>query len=165
MKVRLYRGKRFIDSKIWFRHDTVWGDTKCFIDVYGEDGELVESSVGMANCAPTDRYNKTVGRKIALARAIDVFCDLKKDERRQIWNEYFKTHKVFITRNGKQCNTFLGQHTEKKSVKMAASSGATNALTGFTPNFKLMTPAEFMSLVTGVFPRETEKIKPRPQNE
>lgn len=53
---------------------------------------IVVSPIGVyytadAICHPDDSFNKETGRKIALTRAIK---SLPKDERRKIWEAYFK---------------------------------------------------------------------------
>lgn len=58
-----------------------------------QDGQLLSS--GQAACSPSDSFNKQVGRKIALDRAIRISeaADFNKAERREIWHNYLRTHR------------------------------------------------------------------------
>lgn len=49
------------------------------------------SMTGLAIHNPKDHYNKLLGRKIALTRAVE---RLPKEKRTEIWNEYLTTHRV-----------------------------------------------------------------------
>jgi len=59
------------------------GKTNCYI----LDSEGKEVSVGEAFCSLQDIYNKAVGRKISLTRALSAFDD--KNFRRFVWQKYF----------------------------------------------------------------------------
>lgn len=43
---------------------------------------------GFALCSSRDRFEKKIGRKVALTRAL-ALLDITKEERREIWNAYF----------------------------------------------------------------------------
>ena len=45
--------------------------------------------VGDANCFINDQFNKSVGRKISLTRALQRY-PFSKEDRKLIWKEYFK---------------------------------------------------------------------------
>ena len=71
-----------------------------------QDGQLDITNVkGEALCSPKDRFEKSKGRKIALAKLLDRLQEmsagdskpeihLTKEDRGSIWNTYFKTHRV-----------------------------------------------------------------------
>lgn len=48
--------------------------------------------IGDALCCPQDQFIKDIGRKISLARAMSNFA-LDKQERTQIWKDYFNRKK------------------------------------------------------------------------
>jgi len=69
--------------------------TYCYIkefvpDKKGEDLHVV--SVGQAVLSPNDwgKFDKKIGRKIALTRALKVFTALTKDQRKVFWDQYLK---------------------------------------------------------------------------
>lgn len=53
--------------------------------------------VGSSYCHPNDQFRRATGRKLALARLIELmsggYLELDKEDRRKIWNIYFETHK------------------------------------------------------------------------
>jgi len=49
---------------------------------------------GSAYCHNGDQYNRAVGRKIALARALYMAYPDNKDARTAVWSEYFAKAKV-----------------------------------------------------------------------
>ena len=51
--------------------------------------ELEERIMGVACCNPRDQFVKTIGRKIALARAMRA-AGMTRDERRAAWAAYFE---------------------------------------------------------------------------
>lgn len=63
--------------------------TYCFIK--NEANEVIADGNSFLN--PADNFNKNIGRKISLTRALSTISD--KDFRSEIWKEYF------IMRNGK----------------------------------------------------------------
>lgn len=58
------------------------GMTECIIEK-----DKNEVAIGVACCSLSDRYVKSVGRKVALARAIEEF---DKDFRKAVWEAYIK---------------------------------------------------------------------------
>jgi hypothetical protein len=63
------------------------GKTSCYVDDI-ESGELLLE--GEAYCSENDIFDKAVGRKISLARAIE---SLDKETRTEFWNKYIETTK------------------------------------------------------------------------
>lgn len=59
--------------------------TECF--VLNKEGKTVGH--GVATCHPHDRFERSKGRKIALASALQSMC-FAKEERSQVWTDYFK---------------------------------------------------------------------------
>ena len=55
---------------------------------FDENSGARRGSVGQANLHPNDQYDKRIGRKLALSRALKKL-DLTRDERRQIWEGLF----------------------------------------------------------------------------
>lgn len=53
-----------------------------------------EFLLGAGICHPNDQFNKAIGRKVALGRALELF---PRDIRRQIWKAYFE----FVNNAGK----------------------------------------------------------------
>lgn len=45
----------------------------------------IDDWIGLADCSPKDQYNKIVGRKVALSRAMES-GDFSKEVRTKIWN-------------------------------------------------------------------------------
>lgn len=68
------------------------GVTYCYVvEISGkEDTPATPISVGAAFCGAGDRFEKAVGRKISLGRAI---ANLGADFRKEIWELYLKTSK------------------------------------------------------------------------
>lgn len=87
MKVNLSNGDKL---RIYFRYD---GNvvTTC----------ILEDALGIlmtaeAICAPQDQFNKAIGRKVALTKALkNLGPAITKDERREIWDDFLETHCVF----------------------------------------------------------------------
>lgn len=79
-------------------------DNMTFAELYRveESGHLVYTAIdGVAICNPKDNFDKGMGRKVALADLLDnmvsVFLtvanhQITKEDRRGIWEEYFRTH-------------------------------------------------------------------------
>lgn len=63
--------------------------TYCFLKE-GEGENVV--GYGVASCAPGDNFNKVIGRKLALARALKD-AGLNKAERTAIWEQFKASHK------------------------------------------------------------------------
>lgn len=91
------------DISIYFKHDTedsgiiindedsrrassksYTGTTRCFFQ-RGDD-VILES---VAYCSESDKFNKSVGRKVSLTKALKQFSD--KDFRKEVWKSYFDT--------------------------------------------------------------------------
>ncbi len=73
--------------------------THCYIFEVPKDSDTVDMEKeylladGDAICHPFDQFNKRVGRKIALTRALKLMTSkygMTKDFRKFIWEEYFK---------------------------------------------------------------------------
>ena len=63
------------------------GFTDCLM--FNKETGLEEPEIiGRAYCSELDTFNKSVGRKMSLTRAIQGFT---KDERTEIWGKYFAT--------------------------------------------------------------------------
>jgi hypothetical protein len=80
-----------------FRHTNENGRWSTFATVHvgpcylkARPCETEPSVTGVAHCAPQDGFNKSTGRKIALARALK---DVPRDTRRQLWASYFEHFK------------------------------------------------------------------------
>lgn len=76
--------------RMWFQHFTKFGSvrrTECTIVEVTGPKEAVELVSDDAFCADCDKYDKKVGRKLSLARAL---CRLTKDRemRRVAWMAY-----------------------------------------------------------------------------
>ena len=75
------------EFKVQFMHDEKRG-TRCTLrdnqtnEVYYE---------GWARLRPGDRFNKAIGRKIALSKALK---DIPRYDRHEIWAEYLMTCKI-----------------------------------------------------------------------
>ena len=87
------------NTKVTFRHspdDHFGRSTHCKIflapdDEQGDDGrDLI--ATGMASCHPKDQYDKNVGRKIALSRALKMLTD-DRVLRKTYWDAYFAKRK------------------------------------------------------------------------
>jgi len=72
-------GKYKFEFKYWKPEDFENLKTVTTICVFGEDHY-------MTSCSPKDNFCKETGRKISLTRAI---AHLPKEERTQIWKDYF----------------------------------------------------------------------------
>lgn len=63
------------------------------------DGQSIMLLSAESYCNPKDRFEKSKGRKIALAKLLKdagkkaVFLRLSKEDRAKIWEIYFKEHK------------------------------------------------------------------------
>jgi hypothetical protein len=79
--------------RVCFKH--FYGGTTCYIyvsSVKATDGEVI--AVGIANRNPSDTPNKSMGRKIALGRALTRKSDdgtriFPKSESKVFWDAYF----------------------------------------------------------------------------
>lgn len=62
-------------------------------DIYDTSKPINEDFIGSGEsyCNPVDQFSKKRGRKIALKRAIE---HLSREERKVIWEAYFKRSKV-----------------------------------------------------------------------
>lgn len=56
-----------------------------------KDRESLEVVSGGAYCRPPDQFCKATGRRIALTKALKA-SNLTKEERREVWTEYFEHH-------------------------------------------------------------------------
>ena len=70
------------------------GRTECTISIVEGYEPLVRTTVamGIARCSPQDQYNRELGRKISLGRAVKDLtgrAKLLKEERRVVWEAYF----------------------------------------------------------------------------
>jgi hypothetical protein len=89
MKVKI-GGKEY---KIWFKHSfasvRVMGShkikalTSCYIV---DNSGIICGALGFAYCSVADNFQKSIGRKIALSRAVQPFT---RAERKEIWDQYF----------------------------------------------------------------------------
>lgn len=101
MKVQL-RGREYV---IKFKHEEPYhpspnklgiqkllipfhGGTSCFLYEDGQQVSRVDLTV-----YHTDKFDRIIGRKIALDRIIKKF-GFNRDERKEIWATYLQTHKV-----------------------------------------------------------------------
>lgn len=82
MKLRTESGRE-IEIKFWHQLDKSMARwTECLARPLDFDTDLW----GLAECHPSDNFNKARGRKLALKRAI---ASLPREERGQIWKAYF----------------------------------------------------------------------------
>lgn len=77
----------------------------CNVVVGEKRTELDETNIkGIAHCSPKDRFEKSKGRKVALAKLLKQMhqffiegaepeFNMTKDVRQRIWNCYFETHR------------------------------------------------------------------------
>jgi hypothetical protein len=81
-----------IGVRVQFKHEQNPGGclegfnavSRCYlVDEAGND-----IGVGAAFCVAEDQFNKEIGRRIALTRALSN-SKLEKDARRQVWEAYF----------------------------------------------------------------------------
>lgn len=70
------------ELKISFYHDVPY-ETQCFI----HSGEKLVAT-GYASCSDKDNFDRKVGRKLSMSRAL-LHAHLSKEERKFIWGEYF----------------------------------------------------------------------------
>ena len=88
MKV-LVQGKEY---KLWFKHNQLnglkyRGITTCYIFEDASNGFFDHAfSSGQSLCMAEDNFEKAVGRKLALARAVMKFS---REDRKVIWDQYF----------------------------------------------------------------------------
>jgi len=83
-----------IGIRIQFKHDRgprngegnriITATTRCIL-LDSKDNDI---SVGSAFCLDGDQFNKEIGRRLALTRAV-ASSGLNKEDRRTIWNTYF----------------------------------------------------------------------------
>lgn len=77
------------DYRINFKHE-IPKSTSCSIEIVDTGGRFNDSgktiSESKAICDPRDNFDKSVGRKIALRRAME---NIGKSERQAIWSGYF----------------------------------------------------------------------------
>jgi hypothetical protein len=65
-------------------------DTNCVIYIFDEKtGKEEEKSTGIAFCAWNDQFEKNIGRKISLQRALQAF---DRPDRQPFWDAYYKMH-------------------------------------------------------------------------
>ena len=64
------------------------GVTRCYV----QDESGLTLGLGEASCAPQDQFNKVIGRKLALSRALRD-AGIPKAERTEIWEQFKATHK------------------------------------------------------------------------
>jgi hypothetical protein len=86
--------------KVNWIHNKKEGTTTCVIKKWEtkvwESKDLV--GVGVSLKHPNDSYNKAVGRKVSLGKAMWV-AGFPKEKRKKIWSEYFKQVKGNINVN------------------------------------------------------------------
>jgi hypothetical protein len=75
--VKVAIGDDVYNVTLW--HDLEQHSTTCVITVEGDP-----VSVGFANAHPNDPFNKAVGRRLALARALES-GNFSRDDRRAFW--------------------------------------------------------------------------------
>ena len=77
--------------KIGFNHINEEGSISRYTvaKLYDMDKNVLADSI--AACAVEDNFNRSIGRKVSLARVIRNQFDY--DDRKLIWDEYFKIHK------------------------------------------------------------------------
>jgi hypothetical protein len=75
-----------------FHHDVMSRVTECVITkrLNNKFGEMEACKVGAARAAAQDQFNKKVGRRISLERALSSF---QREERAAIWEAYWKAHR------------------------------------------------------------------------
>ena len=83
------------EYKISFRHEidheNGGGLTQCFIEAKSPSGEWVRHSSGIATCVKEDNYDRRIGRKLSLARALSAY---DRDFRSDVWEAYFRNCKL-----------------------------------------------------------------------
>lgn len=67
--------------------------TYCYI-FPGDNKEAEPKVIGLAILSNKDKYNKAIGRKVALTRALNYLFPDNKEARRQVWNKYVATCRV-----------------------------------------------------------------------
>lgn len=67
----------------------------CFV-AWEDEGPCIRG-YGIAMCHRNDNFDRRVGRKIALARALKS-AGLGKEDRRAVWREYRLTHRYALGR-------------------------------------------------------------------
>lgn len=65
------------------------GDTICNLVELDMHGKVLAEHTGYAYCHLSDQYNKSRGRKIAFARALEQ-GRFSRYERKQLWEQYFQ---------------------------------------------------------------------------
>jgi hypothetical protein len=70
----------------------VRGSTVCVIERPTKDGKYESLGRGFASCK-NDQFNKAIGRKIALTRALQSPMINGKQFRTKVWNKYFEMTK------------------------------------------------------------------------
>ena len=82
-----------VKLKISWQHNTAKDDatddrhtTVCILDQMKDGESLDKIHKGTAYCSLKDRYNKEVGRKVSLTRALQQW---DRKERAKIWKAYF----------------------------------------------------------------------------
>ena len=68
--------------------------TDCHINIYRKSDDIwVDGEFGVANLNPDDQFNRSIGRKVSLARAVKKLIPDRDDRgiiwRRAIWEAYF----------------------------------------------------------------------------
>lgn len=99
MKITL-GNKQYIVSWQYIREDGLTPTTLCTISEILPDNTLAQVAQGSVGCYFKDNFNKNVGRKLSLERAMkqQVPNDTKgqweqlfaKEQRLAVWKEYFK---------------------------------------------------------------------------
>lgn len=84
--------------RVSFHHDIeqedgepVRGSTICLLEKKHND-EFEKIGWGEAICYPKDQFNKAIGRKVALTKALNGFFS-DKEFRTRVWNKYFNMTK------------------------------------------------------------------------
>ena len=72
--------------EVRFQHDVEGGKTNCTVLQPCKNG-LEVVSIGASTVSVDDHYNRKLGRKLTLKRALQS-SDLTKEERTSIWKDY-----------------------------------------------------------------------------
>ena len=100
LRIKLFDGNYIVR----FRHDTYNRFSEAALH-YGYDVEdsgkviyeEVPTYIATSLCHPKDQFTKKTGRKVALARLLEWMShnrfDLTEEDRREIWELYFASHR------------------------------------------------------------------------
>ena len=79
------------DAKFHIRFEYEQGMSKCHLT---QLAPRIQGTNAISQCSKKDQFRRTVGRKVALSRAMSLLS-LTRDMRRAIWEEFFKTARKF----------------------------------------------------------------------